>query len=259
MNTLATQAWQWLQRELDCWQKANLKASFWWRDDDATEPGDQLDRLLTLSQLHQVPLALAVIPAKIKPGLAGLLNELELITVLQHGFAHENHAAGGQRKLELGGDRKPKDIVTDLAQGYRVMQQQFGERFVAVLVPPWNRINSKVLVDLPKIGFGGISTMKVRRDAYPIPQLLQVNAHLDPVNWRHHGGFIGIYPAIAILIQHLQAKRKGYRDAAEPTGLLTHHLAQNDAVWCFGEELLGFLCAHPAAEWCDAKSIWCHD
>ena len=98
--------------------------------------------------------------------------------------------------------------------------------------------------------------MKARRQAFPAPGLLQVNVHLDPVNWRHQGGFLGVYPAIAILIQHLIAKRSGYRDRDEPTGILTHHLAHNPAVWQFLEDLLRFLSVHPAVTWLDPATIW---
>ena len=125
-----------------------------------------------------------------------------------------------------------------------------------MLVPPWNRIGERVLARLPELGFSGISTMRVRRRAHPAPGLLQVNAHLDPVNWRHRRGFIGLYPAVAILVQHLAARRSGYRDMAEPSGILSHHLAQNEAVWRFLDDLLTLLCEHPAVRWVDAPTIW---
>jgi hypothetical protein len=98
--------------------------------------------------------------------------------------------------------------------------------------------------------------MKARRGACPAPGLLQVNAHLDPIDWRRDGGFLGVYPSLAILVQHLSAKRTGYRDAAEPTGILSHHLVQNEAVWHFLDELLQFLDAHPAVEFIGAEDIW---
>ena len=201
-------------------------------------------------------MALAVIPSRINLELIDVLCKRPLITVLQHGYAHENHAVPGQRKLELGGTQTTAKIITDLERGYQDLTQHFAERFNPVLVPPWNRIDDKLLSCLSEIGFAGISTMKVRRKAYPAPGLLQVNTHLDPVNWRHKGGFIGVYPAIAILIQHLQARRTGYRDMDEPTGILTHHLVQNDAVWHFVEDLLRFLSNHPAVTWLDSTSIW---
>jgi hypothetical protein len=256
MKTLSAKAWLWLGRELDAWADTGKSADFWWRDDDATGPGGSLDRLVGLSYNWDAPLALAVIPSRLEPELVDFLQNRTLITVLQHGYAHENHAAHGQRKLELGGSRASAKTVADLQRGYHILEQHFADRFKPVLVPPWNRIDGQVVTRLSEIGFAGISTMKVRRNAYPAPGLLQVNTHLDPVNWRHQGGFIGVYPAIAILIQHLQARRTGYRDIDEPTGILTHHLVQNEAVWHFLEDLLQFLSNHPAVSWLDAPTIW---
>ena len=256
LSTLSAKAWQWLGGELDAWADKGHSVSFWWRDDDATEPSSALDRLAGLSDNWNVPLALAVIPGRLKPQLIDFLHSRKRITVLQHGYAHENHAVRHQRKLELGGTRDTATIISELEQGYQILERHFADRFNPVLVPPWNRIDSKLISRLNEIGFAGISTMKVRRNAYPSPGLLQVNTHLDPVNWRHTGGFIGVYPAIAILIQHLQARRIGYRDKDEPTGILTHHLVQNDAVWRFIEELLQFLSNHPAVTWLDSTTIW---
>ena len=256
MKSLTTEAWHWLGRELDTWAEAGITAEFWWRDDDATETGNALDTLLGLSSELNVPLALAVIPTGLTPGLVNALKTRPLACIFQHGFTHRNHAPPGQRKLELGGGQPTEKLVADLEQGFQTLRQHFPERFKPVLVPPWNRIDGRVVARLADIGFTGISTMKARRQAFPAPGLLQVNAHLDPVNWRHQGGFLGVYPAIAILIQHLIAKRSGYRDRDEPTGILTHHLAQNPAVWQFLEDLLQFLSGHPAVTWLDPATIW---
>ncbi len=256
MKTLASQAWQWLGHELDSWADAGNTANFWWRDDDVIEPTGVLVKLVGLSYNWNVPLALAVVPSRLKPELVDFLQNRSLACVFQHGYTHENHAAPGQRKLELGGTQASEKAIADLELGYQILHQHFVDQFHPVLVPPWNRIDDKVIACLAEIGFAGISTMKVRRKAYPVPGLLQVNTHLDPVNWRHQGGFIGVYPAIAILIQHLIAKRTGYRDNDEPTGILTHHLVQNDAVWLFLEDLLQFLSEHPAVTWLNATTIW---
>lgn len=256
MTSLSQQAWQWLGRELDIWTETGIAAEFWWRDDDAIAPGEALQRLVNLSKANQIPLALAVIPDKCKPELADFLQDQTLVSVIQHGYAHENHAAAGQRKLELGGGRAIPQMITELELGYRGLEMRFAARFSPVLVPPWNRIDAELIEHLPAIGFGGISTMKVRKCSDPAPGLLQVNTHLDAINWRHKNGFIGTYAAIAIIIQHLIAKRTGYRDADEPTGILSHHLVQNDAVWRFTEQLLEFLSNHPAVTWLDSRTIW---
>ena len=254
--SLAHTAWTWLERELDAWAEADLKADFWWRDDDATQDSAALERLLTISERGRVPVALAVIPAQVQSSLAQRLQDCKRVSVLQHGYDHHSHAAPGQRKLELGGLADRVGTLDNLRTGMNILKQKFGPRFHPVLVPPWNRIDSDLLKSLTPLGLRGLSAMRVRRAAYPADGLLQVNTHLDPINWRHNSGFIGIYPAIAILIQHLQARRTGYREFEEPTGILSHHLVQNEAVWTFLEELLAALDAHPAARWRDAASIW---
>ena len=254
--SVTREAWDWLQRELDRWDEGNLRANFWWRDDDAFAANTQLDRLLRLSAKHSTPLALAVIPARLESSLEAELQEHQQVSVLQHGYSHHSHAAPGERKLELGGSRASADIFHDLRQGQSMLQQHFSSRFTPVLVPPWNRIDQRIVKALPELGFSGISTMRVRRNAWPVAGLRQVNTHLDPINWRHKGGFIGLYPAIAILIQHLVARRSGFRDIDEPTGLLSHHLVQNEAVWRFFDDLFAVLGEHPAVNWIDAPSIW---
>ncbi len=255
-NPFIEQAWRWLGQELERWTEAGKIAQFWWRDDDACDTSAALERLLQSSQTSQAPLALAVIPATLKPALVEGLQAHQLVSILQHGYAHNNHAAPGQRKLELGGNRGEGEMVDDLELGKGKLELSFSKGFVPVLVPPWNRIDSAIVARLTGLGFRGISTMKKRSVAYPAPGLLQVNAHLDPINWRHDSGFIGVYPAIAILVQHLIAKRCGYRDGAEPTGILSHHLVQNESVWRFLDDLLQFLVEHPAAAFIDAREIW---
>ena len=103
LKTLASEAWQWLGRELDSWAEADKTAQFWWRDDDATEPSGALDKLAGFSSSWNIPLALAVIPTRLAPELIDFLHDRSLVVILQHGYAHENHAPPGQRKLELGG------------------------------------------------------------------------------------------------------------------------------------------------------------
>ena len=256
MSSFNRQAWQWLGDELDRWSTAEIRARFWWRDDDAVTVSAALEKLAALSTNYRIPVSLAVIPAALKPDLIDYIPDKSLLSVLQHGFAHKSHAARGQRKLELGGMRPVAGIIADLEKGYLMLERSFADRFIPVLVPPWNRIDGKVVSRLSEIGFIGISTVKARRAALPVSGLLQVNTHLDPINWRQDGDFVGTYPAIAILMQHLIAKRTGYRDPDEPSGILTHHLSQNPATWRFTEDLLQFLSQHPAVDFVDARSIW---
>ena len=69
-------SWRHLSEELDAWAEAGRSASLWWRDDDAVEPSPALARLLTLASARDLPLALAVIPARASEALAEWLNTM---------------------------------------------------------------------------------------------------------------------------------------------------------------------------------------
>jgi hypothetical protein len=249
-------AWPMLQQELDIWADSGLSASFWWRDDDAVAETPQLNRLDALSREFDVPISIAVIPALLDTSLSTFLLHRHRFSVLQHGFGHTSYAEKGVKKIEIGGERKLDDIRRELAEGYQKLAIAFPSQFVPVLVPPWNRINSNTYETLLEIGLLGISTVRARLVSHPRPNLLQINSHLDPINWRHGRGFIGSRLAIAQLHQHLFLRRTANRCRQEPTGLLTHHLDQNEQVWNFCRNLFTQLNQHPAVQWLTAKQMW---
>jgi hypothetical protein len=86
----------------------------------------------------------------------------------------------------------------------------------------------------------------------PAPGLVQVNSHLDPIDW--HGTRRGRGPAelACELAALLAARRLGCTDPAEPTGVLTHHLLEDRASEAFMADLLRQVAAHPAAAWVSA-------
>ncbi len=79
----------------------------------------------------------------------------------------------------------------------------------------------------------------------------QVNTHCDVTDWRNGRAFVGEDTALARLCVHLQGRRLGLVDAAEPTGLLTHHLALDGSAWRFVRALLDVTTRHRAARWLD--------
>ncbi|MCP4432639.1 MAG: hypothetical protein GY806_16830 [Gammaproteobacteria bacterium] len=249
-------AWHRLINELDLWQNAGKTANFWWRDDDAIEHTSQLEQLDQFSRKHQVPVSIAVIPARLQDSLADYLDGRHHFQVLQHGYAHRSHAAKGVKKIELGGELDNDNLAGDLRAGFDIMKKAFVGHFIPVLVPPWNRIEERCFDVIKNTGFAGVSSMWARKKAYPTPGLLQVNTHLDPVNWRHDRGFIHQHAAIRQLYIHLLGRRTGYLDEDEPTGILTHHLDQTELVWDFCDRLFSLIAQHPAATWTDAATIW---
>ncbi|RMD64995.1 MAG: hypothetical protein D6826_01140 [Alphaproteobacteria bacterium] len=251
--------WDDLCRELDAWADAGQAASLWWRDDDATRPTPALARLLAIAAAHDAPVAVAVIPATATVALAQRLNAAgnARIRILQHGFAHRNHAPAHARKCELGDHRPVATVAAELARGHMRMDDLFGAgAWLPVLVPPWNRIAPAVVAVLPELGFCGLSTCGPRpqEDAASnpaTPGLVHVNTHVDILRWTRPRGFVGVADALERLVAHLRARRAGSVDAAEPTGLLTHHLAHDAAAWTFLERLIMLLTHHPGARLID--------
>lgn len=247
-------SWRHLSEELDAWATAGRSATLWWRDDDAVEPGPKLARLLTLAEARDLPLALAVIPARASEALAEWLKTAPARpTLLQHGYAHQNHAADGEKREELGVQRPVNVVLEELARGWGHMTALFGEAWAPVLVPPHNRIAETVVQGLAELGFQGLSTMGPRPATLAAPGLVQVNTHLDIMHWPDPRGFLGESDSLEILVAQLRARRLGAADAAEPTGLLTHHPAHDEPAWAFLETLLDRLAKHPAARFIEAR------
>ena len=246
--------WSDLSNELDAWRGEGRIASMWWRDDDAAAPGPALDRLAGIAGEHAVTVGLAVIPALASGALATWM-ESAPVEVLQHGWAHRNHAADGEKKSELGRHRAPGVVTAELARGLAKLRGLAGAhglaraRYLPVLVPPWNRIDPALIPALPPAGFRGLSTFGPRRAAEPAPGLRQTNCHVDVVDWRGGRGFVGEDRAIAAVAGHLEARRTGSVDPAEPTGLMTHHAVHEESTWMFIARFMDRTRHHPAARW----------
>ena len=248
--------WSVLARELDAWQALGRRATLWWRDDDACRHSPALQRLLDIAQRCDVPVTLAAIPDTTDASLVEAVAGSERVTVVQHGYAHVNHAPAGERSAELGAHRALAVRLDELRRGRKALERLFGNRFAAILVPPWNRIDAAMLPALHDVALRGISCFGPRASASPQPGLLQVNAHVDPIAWRRDRAFIGSDAAVDRLATHLRARRLGEVDADEPTGLLTHHVVFTDPAWDFVGELCARTRRHDAAQWLDAAAVF---
>jgi hypothetical protein len=228
--------WAALDEEVARWRDAGREIDLWWRDDDAADVGPALDRLLQVRHTVGAPLALAVVPAQATAALAARLAGEPMVDVLQHGYAHVNHALPTEKKSELGQQRPAMMVLGDLGTGWMALERLFGPRALAVLVPPWNRIAPTLVPALPEIGFAGLSTFGIRTRPEPVRGLLQVNTHLDLIDWRGGRGFVGLDAALSALVQVLGAARI---KTGEPAGILSHHLAMDEAAWDFLMSLMG--------------------
>jgi hypothetical protein len=252
-----TSPWIKLDRELDHWTRSGQIADLWWRDDDAAKPTPALDQLVTLSQNRHIPLGLAVIPQQAEAELGNCIGAAP-VTVLQHGYAHLNHAFAGTKKCELGGERPVDLVIGELATGWSVLERLFGEQALPVLIPPWNRIAAPIVPMLPEMHYIGLSTFGPRKKQLALSTLpfTHVNTHVDIVDWKGTRGFIGEDAALKNLVSHLEARRLKQVDPAEATGLLTHHLVHDEACWNFLDALFAHVADHPNVAWRSPRELF---
>ncbi len=83
-----------LQRELESWEAAGLRARLWWRDDDAVTVTPQLESLLAAADQADVSIGIAVVPDKADATLAERLRATPA-PIWQHGWKHHNY--GGSK------------------------------------------------------------------------------------------------------------------------------------------------------------------
>jgi hypothetical protein len=251
--------WPDLMAEFDRWEEAGKVATLWWRDDDAVAPTARLGRLLSIAS--GVPVSLAVVPADAEQELAQWFAEYlhsaprRSVTVLQHGWRHLNHSSVG-KKSEFPAERSTSEMASELAAGRARLSDLFGARAQPVLVPPWNRFDDSLLGLLARCGLTGISRARARSGSLRALGIIEVNIHVDLVAWKEGRGFIGEDAALGGLVEHLRARRLRAACADEPTGILTHHLVQDQATDAFLDQLITVSVAHPAVLWLDASEIF---
>lgn len=235
--------WSPLRAELRAFRADGLSLPVWWRDDDATGPTPQLDRLGRLADEIGLPVHLAVIPALAQPALAPLLYGGPFRGVV-HGWSHANHAPSDRKRSEFGTARP--GAAAEAAKALRHLRALAGTGIFPMFVPPWNRIHADLTGDLASLGYRSLSTFGPRAAPCAAPGLAAINTHVDPVDWRGTQGLADPASILDGLTRHLQARRTGQADRAEPLGLLTHHLMMDDPTWNFCHGLLTELLAGPA-------------
>jgi hypothetical protein len=239
-----------LAGELKTWAEAGLRPRLWLRDDDAVTDSPALRQLIDWAAGWQIPLALAVIPRAADESLVEFVFKQNCLTVLVHGWAHQDHEARPMKKTELGTGRALAAVVADVAAGIARIGELFGERMLPVLVPPWNRVREDLVPILGDLGYMGISTFGGRR--FPGAGLIEANAHIDIMDWRERRG--RLLPA---LISELVRELKGRREAGmpgEPVGVLTHHAVHDDRAQESLAKLAGLLDGH--VDWLSAGEVF---
>lgn len=233
-----------LHEELTIWQAEQRALPLWWRDDDAVAVTPELEAMAARATRAGLKVHLAVIPRDATEALATRVAEDTTFVPMVHGWAHISHAPEGAKNSEFGTPRA--GATADAERGLARLSELFGPQLLPIFVPPWNRIDPSVITTLPGLGYRGLSTFQPREAREAVPGLIQINTHIDPVDWRGTRSLTDPDTLTAWLTAHLQDRRSGRADATEPLGLLTHHLMQDRATWDFCERLLEMLLAGPA-------------
>jgi hypothetical protein len=226
---------------LDIAARQGRKLTFWWRDDDTEDATPALDRLLDLAARHELPLALAVVPKRATEALAARLKREARVFVLQHGWRHRNYAPEGEKKTELGSHRPADAVLDELSRGFDRLRARFPDKFLPVLVPPWNRIAAEVRDQRRLTGLIGLSAIG------PVEPRLRhcVNVHIDVLDWKPPRPMA----PERVYSQFCAETERRLAGSDEPIGLMTHHLVQEEPSWTLLADLTGMIARHPAVAW----------
>lgn len=212
-----------LDAEIARWLGAGIAPKLWWRDDDATDVSDALDRLTTMTGDKAVAVLLAVIPARATDRLANHVALYRHLSPCVHGFSHTNHEPSGVKRAELGTARPLDVVLADVAVAHERMQVLFGQHLAPVLVPPWNRMRADLAARLDEVGIAGFSTFGHRLLA---PDR-QANTHVDLMDWASHTG----KPCALVLTELAAALAIARENGRYEIGILSHHLVHDDMAW----------------------------
>lgn len=233
--------WSPLNAALERARDRGCPVRFWWRDDDAVGDTPALDRLLRLAGRYGAGIGLAIIPGNLQASLAPRLADESSAFALVHGWSHANHAPPETKKAEFGAHRPVEAMAAEAQRALQVAQDRLGPKLLPVFVPPWNRIAGELIPHLPHLGLSGLSTFTDRNVAFPASGLLQINTHVDPIDW--HGTRSALEPdqVIAGFAEAIERRISGKTDSVEPIGFLTHHLVHDEVIWMLSERLIAHL------------------
>lgn len=282
--------WKPIDKELNRWARDGLKLPVWWRDDDAIEDTKQLHRLLELSADQSVPLALACVPMNLKPNLLRLLHGKQDISVILHGWSHENNSGTGRSPSEFPDAASSSQDIEKIRQGVKILSNAFSNQFVPVMAPPWHQMNNELIQRLPEAGIHTLSLLGARHARSDPNNLSRLNVHFSPIDYRNGPKLkktdVIVHQILRSLVRRRMAAQQQGRfkrwmtsiqstsrfadgireiradlrgnilvDSTEPFGIVTHHLDHDEEIWAFVHNWLRLLSRHPKVVfWTDLRS-----
>ena len=227
----------WAQRLAQSVDKiqGNYHPVVFFRADDIGAGGKAFDALCRLFRYHEVPLGMAVVPAWLSPTRIEQLfrtadRDHPLWSWHQHGWRHVNWQRTA-KKSEFGQQRPFEKQWRDLWQGKQKMAEVFGDRFVPVFTPPWNRLSLSTLKILQELNFRGVSmTDPLPRGSKTPIELKNLRIQLDLHTRKAQDGLADYQNLLEELSSLLEKK--------EPLGIMIHHQRMTLFAFEFLNELL---------------------
>lgn len=212
--------------------------SFFFRADDIGAGGQAFRSLCHLFRHHDVPLAMAVIPAwltaiRTKQLFAAAPLEEPLWGWHQHGWRHANWQRTG-KKSEFGEERPVEKQWQDICRGLKKMTDIFGNRFIPVFTPPWNRLPGATLRILQELDFKAVSiTGALPRVPKGIVGLKNLRIQMD-LHTRKAKDAQADFQDLLVELNALMTRK-------EPVGIMLHHQRMTPFAFEFLDELLHLL------------------
>jgi hypothetical protein len=100
----------------------------------------------------------------------------------------------------------------------------------------------------------GIACVSIDGD-FAEPGLPTRNAHADVMDWELLTG-VPAERLVAVLIAALRLRRYGFVRRQSPIGILTHHLAHDEAAWSITCEVLTRLQSNPAVSFLRISEVF---
>ncbi len=200
------------------------------RNDDVDADEQTLRQLLSSFESLNAPLDLAVIPGRLTESCVALLEEYDRsqFGLHQHGWQHLNHETTG-RKCEFGVSRSYDEQLDDIARGQRRMNKAFGQNWLPVFTPPWNRCTEETYRTLDQLGFEALS---IDNGKPPISGygFREISVTFDLYRWKGEPAMKSpesVFSELAIQVNYL-----------DTIGIMLHHKVMDAAAFSFLEQLL---------------------
>lgn len=225
--------WDSLRQALQQVETQARTIKIFFRNDDIDDDEISLRQFLEIFIYHEIPVNLAVIPAGLTKEGATLLRSYkykfpEIIEFSQHGWSHTNHEATG-KKCEFGPSRKFELQYSDIANGKKIMQENFGQDMEPIFVPPWNRCNQDTYRALDDLSFSCLSKLQAGEISENY-NFQEVSVTLDFFRWKNGAMLKPAEEIISELISQICE--------LEIIGVMLHHKVMEPPALHFLEDLI---------------------